>query len=120
MHTGDRVPRVQENIPLSGALLEISLKGLGMTTVVNEDGELAGIFTDGDLRRTLDRSIDIHKTLIRDVMTRNGRIIHQDQLAAEALHIMEELKINALPVLDRNEHLVGAINMHDLLRAGVI
>jgi arabinose-5-phosphate isomerase len=120
MHTGDRLPRVRENTPMSGALLEISLKGLGMTTVVNEEGELTGIFTDGDLRRTLDRSIDIHKTLIRDVMTHNGRTIHDNQLAAEALHIMEELKINALPVLNREEELVGAINMHDLLRAGVI
>ncbi len=120
MHTDDRIPRVRENTPLAGALLEISLKGLGMTTVVNEEGKLVGIFTDGDLRRTLDRSIDIQKTLIRDVMTRNGRVIHDDQLAAEALHIMEELKINALPVLNRNDQLIGAINMHDLLRAGVI
>lgn len=120
MHTDDRIPRVQENTPLAGALLEISLKGLGMTTVVNDEGKLVGIFTDGDLRRTLDRSIDIQKTLIRDVMTRNSRVIHDDQLAAEALHVMEELKINALPVLNRNEELIGAINMHDLLRAGVI
>ncbi|MFC4259568.1 KpsF/GutQ family sugar-phosphate isomerase [Marinobacter lacisalsi] len=120
MHTGERLPRVKENTPMSGALLEISLKGLGMTTVVNDDGELTGIFTDGDLRRTLDRSIDIHNTLIRDVMTRHGRTIHDNQLAAEALHVMEELKINALPVLNRKEELVGAINMHDLLRAGVI
>ncbi|SFR51851.1 arabinose-5-phosphate isomerase [Marinobacter daqiaonensis] len=120
MHTGDRIPRVHENTPLSGALLEISLKGLGMTTIVDDDGQMVGIFTDGDLRRTLDRSIDVHNTLIRDVMTRNGRTIHDDQLAAEALHIMEELKINALPVMNRAEQLVGAINMHDLLRAGVI
>jgi arabinose-5-phosphate isomerase len=120
MHTDDRIPRVRETTPLAGALLEISLKGLGMTTVVSEEGKLVGIFTDGDLRRTLDRSIDIQKTLIRDVMTRNGRVIHDDQLAAEALHVMEELKINALPVLNRSEELVGAINMHDLLRAGVI
>ncbi|MCK7546105.1 KpsF/GutQ family sugar-phosphate isomerase [Marinobacter bryozoorum] len=120
MHTDDRIPRVRETTPLAGALLEISLKGLGMTTVVSEDGKLVGIFTDGDLRRTLDRSIDIQKTLIRDVMTRNGRVIHNDQLAAEALHIMEELKINALPVLNHDNELVGAINMHDLLRAGVI
>ncbi|MFW5824294.1 MAG: KpsF/GutQ family sugar-phosphate isomerase [Marinobacter sp.] len=120
MHTDDRIPRVRQDTPLAGALLEISLKGLGMTTVVDDDGRLVGIFTDGDLRRTLDRSIDIQKTLIRDVMTRHGRTIHDDQLAAEALHVMEELKINALPVLDRREELVGAINMHDLLRAGVI
>ncbi|WP_150909800.1 KpsF/GutQ family sugar-phosphate isomerase [Marinobacter halotolerans] len=120
MHAGDQIPRVQENVPLSRALLEISRKGLGMTTVVNASGELCGIFTDGDLRRTLDRSIDIHSTAISDVMTRNGRTIHEDQLAAEALNMMEELKINALPVIDRNGLLTGAINMHDLLRAGVI
>ncbi|MDX1633857.1 MAG: KpsF/GutQ family sugar-phosphate isomerase [Marinobacter sp.] len=120
MHTGDRIPRVSPDTTLSGALLEISLKGLGMTTVVDDNGRLAGIFTDGDLRRTLDRPLDIHATPIRDVMTRNGRTIHEDQLAAEALNIMEELKINALPVTNRDGELTGAINMHDLLRAGVI
>lgn len=120
MHYGDQIPRVQENTTLSGALLEISRKGLGMTTVVNASGELCGIFTDGDLRRTLDRPIDIHATAIRDVMTRNGRTIYEDQLAAEALNIMEGMKINALPVINREGLLTGAINMHDLLRAGVI
>lgn len=120
MHTGDRIPRVQEDMTLSGALLEISRKGLGMTTVINAGGDLVGVFTDGDLRRTLDRSVDIHNTPIADVMTRNGRVIHDDQLAAEALNMMEELKINALPVIDRDGKLTGAINMHDLLRAGVI
>ncbi|MCL7945207.1 KpsF/GutQ family sugar-phosphate isomerase [Marinobacter sp. ATCH36] len=120
MHTGDRIPRVQEDTPLSGALLEISRKGLGMTTVINAGGDLVGVFTDGDLRRTLDRSVDIHNTPIAEVMTRNGRIIHDDQLAAEALNMMEELKINALPVIARDGKLTGAINMHDLLRAGVI
>jgi arabinose-5-phosphate isomerase len=120
MHTGDQIPRVQEDTPLSGALLEISRKGLGMTTVVNAAGELCGVFTDGDLRRTLDRPIDIHSTSIQDVMTRNGRTIHEDQLAAEALNMMEGMKINALPVINRDGLLTGAINMHDLLRAGVI
>lgn len=120
MHTGDRIPRVQEDITLGGALLEISRKGLGMTTVINAAGALVGVFTDGDLRRTLDRSVDIHNTPIAEVMTRNGRVIHDDQLAAEALNMMEELKINALPVIDRDGKLTGAINMHDLLRAGVI
>ena len=120
MHTGDRIPRVQEDITLGGALLEISRKGLGMTTVINSAGDLVGVFTDGDLRRTLDRSVDIHNTPIAEVMTRNGRVIHDDQLAAEALNMMEELKINALPVIDRDGKLTGAINMHDLLRAGVI
>ena len=120
MHTGDQIPRVQEHETLSGALLEITRKGLGMTTVVDGSGNLCGIFTDGDLRRSLDKSVDVHNTLIRDVMTRNGKTIEADHLAAEALNIMEELKINALPVTNSEGQLVGAINMHDLLRAGVI
>ena len=120
MHTGDQIPQVAEGTTLSGALLEITRKGLGMTTVVNAAGTLTGIFTDGDLRRTLDKSVDVHTTPIEDVMTRNGKTIRADHLAAEALNIMEEMKINALPVTDANGTLVGAINMHDLLRAGVI
>ncbi|HET8848724.1 MAG TPA: KpsF/GutQ family sugar-phosphate isomerase [Marinobacter sp.] len=120
MHTGDQIPRVQESETLSGALLEMTRKGLGMTTVVDPAGNLRGIFTDGDLRRSLDKSVDVHSTLIRDVMTRNGKTIEADHLAAEALNIMEEVKINALPVTDNRGKLVGAINMHDLLRAGVI
>ena len=120
MHTGDRIPVVSESTPLSGALLEISRKGLGMTTIVDDQGALAGIYTDGDLRRTLDRSVDIHKTLIHEVMTRHGKTIQADHLAAEALIVMVEMKIYALPVTDDSGELVGAINMHDLLRAGVI
>ncbi|MDY6799226.1 MAG: KpsF/GutQ family sugar-phosphate isomerase, partial [Pseudomonadota bacterium] len=120
MHTGDQLPRVREDTTLGAALLEISRKGLGMTTVVSRDGDLVGIFTDGDLRRSLDKSLDIHNTMIRDVMTRNGKTIEAHHLAAEALNIMEEMKINALPVTDEQNQLVGAINMHDLLRAGVI
>lgn len=120
MHTGEQIPQVAEGTTLSGALLEITRKGLGMTTVVNAAGTLTGIFTDGDLRRTLDKSVDVHTTPIQDVMTRNGKTIGADHLAAEALNIMEEMKINALPVTDANGRLVGAINMHDLLRAGVI
>jgi len=120
MHTGERIPTVTEDTTLSGALLEISRKGLGMTTVVNATGAMTGIFTDGDLRRTLDKSIDVHTTPMREVMTRNGRTIQPEQLAAEALNIMDELKINALPVVDESGALVGAINMHDLLRAGVL
>ena len=120
MHTGDQIPQVAEGTTLSGALLEITRKGLGMTTVVDAAGTLTGIFTDGDLRRTLDKSVDVHTTPIQDVMTRNGKTIRADHLAAEALNIMEEMKINALPVTDANGTLVGAINMHDLLRAGVI
>ena len=120
MHSGDQIPRVPEDTTLSAALLEISRKGLGMTTIVNASGQMCGVFTDGDLRRTLDRSIDVHSTAIRDVMTRNGRTIHEDQLAVEALNIMQDTKINALPVINREGLLTGAINTHDLLRAGVI
>ncbi|WP_273204810.1 KpsF/GutQ family sugar-phosphate isomerase [Marinobacter subterrani] len=120
MHTGDRIPVVDPNTTLSSALLEISRKGLGMTTVVDDQGTLVGIFTDGDLRRTLDRAVDIHNTPIHEIMTRHGRTIQADHLAAEALNVMDELKINALPVTDDAGALVGAINMHDLLRAGVI
>ncbi|BES70737.1 arabinose-5-phosphate isomerase KdsD [Marinobacter nanhaiticus D15-8W] len=120
MHTGDRIPRVSTDTLLSGALLEISRKGLGMTTVVDDNGMIVGIFTDGDLRRTLDRNIDVRVTPISEVMTAGGRSIYDDQLAAEALKLMDEVKINALPVLNREGRLVGAINMHDLLRAGVI
>ncbi len=120
MHTGDRIPRVTTGTTLSGALLEISRKGLGMTTVTDEQGNLVGVFTDGDLRRTLDSNPDVHATPIENVMTRNGKTIQADQLAAAALNIMEEMKINALPVTDETGTLVGAINMHDLLRAGVI
>lgn len=120
MHTGDQIPSVTEGTPLSGALLEITRKGLGMTTVVDATGTLTGIFTDGDLRRTLDKSVDVHATPIQDVMTRNGKTIRAEHLAAEALNIMEEMKINALPVTNEAGALVGAINMHDLLRAGVI
>lgn len=120
MHTGDRIPRVSPDTLLSGALLEISRKGLGMTTVVDDNGMIVGVFTDGDLRRTLDRNLDVHVTPISEVMTVKGRSIHDDQLAAEALKLMDEVKINALPVLNRQGQLVGAINMHDLLRAGVI
>jgi arabinose-5-phosphate isomerase len=120
MHGGDSIPRVSVDTTLSAALLEMSLKGLGMTTVIGPDDRMLGIFTDGDLRRTLSRPVDIHTLPIRDVMTRNGRTIHEDQLAAEALNIMEELKISALPVINREGELTGALNMHDLLRAGVI
>jgi arabinose-5-phosphate isomerase len=120
MHTGDDIPCVVEGTTLSGALLEISRKGLGMTTVTDAEGNLIGVFTDGDLRRTLDRDLNIRTTPIQQVMTRNGKTIRADHLAAKALNIMEEMKINALPVTDDTGALVGAINMHDLLRAGVI
>lgn len=120
MHTGEAVPRVTEEVILGEALVEMSRKGLGMTAVVGDGDRLCGIFTDGDLRRTLDRRVDVHATRIGEVMTRNCRTARPDMLAAEALRIMEEHRINALPVVDGDARLIGALNMHDLLRAGVV
>lgn len=120
MHSGERIPSVNHNVLLSDALLEISEKGLGMTAVVDDSNNLCGLFTDGDLRRTIDKSVDIHKTRIDEVMTANCRTISADILAAEALAIMEDGKINGLIVVNSDQQVVGALNMHDLLKAGVI
>ena len=120
MHSGDQIPRVNETTPLGQALLEITEKKLGMTAIVDAQNQLLGIFTDGDLRRTLDLGIDIHNVRVNAVMTSHCKTIKPDILAAEALRIMEEGKINALIVTDDQNHPVGALNMHDLLRAGVI
>jgi arabinose-5-phosphate isomerase len=120
MHTGDTIPAVAEDVPLSQALVEMTRKGLGMTAVVDAAGRLAGIFTDGDLRRVLDRRLDVHATPIAQVMTRNCKTAAPGMLAAEALEMMEKFRINALLVIDGEGRLVGALNMHDLLRAGVV
>ncbi|MCW8884426.1 MAG: KpsF/GutQ family sugar-phosphate isomerase [Motiliproteus sp.] len=120
MHVGERLPVVNENTVLSDTLLEISNKGMGMAAVVNAQGVLAGIFTDGDLRRTLDLDLDLKTTPIAEVMTTHCTVVEQELLAAEALHIMEEKKINGLIVVDQQQHPIGALNMHDLLRAGVL
>lgn len=120
MHSGDEIPRVRETTLLSQALLVVTEKKLGMTAVVDSNNQLLGIFTDGDLRRTLDNGIDINKALVGDVMTSRCKTIKPNVLAAQALAIMEEDKINALVVTDNDNRPVGALNMHDLLRAGVI
>jgi len=120
MHSGDELPQVARGTLLKDALLEMSRKGLGMTVIVEADGTLAGIFTDGDLRRSLDRNIDVHTTLIDQVMTVHGKTARAEMLAAEALKIMEDHKIGALVVVDREDRPTGALNMHDLLRAGVM
>lgn len=120
MHENGQIPLVDEHATISAALLEISRKGLGMTGIHDAQGRLAGIFTDGDLRRILDQRIDIHQTLISSVMTRNCVTIRAEMLAAEALKIMEQKKINALMVVNGEQFPVGALNMHDLLRAGVL
>lgn len=121
MHSGDAVPKVSDAASLSEALLEMSRKGLGMTTVVSQGDHLVGIFTDGDLRRLLDHGeITIHTIKVADVMHRNCITVDAHQLAAEALRIMDEKRINALPVVDADNRIIGALNMHDLLRAGVV
>jgi len=121
MHTGEALPIVQRGTLLKDALVEMSRKSLvGMTVVLEADGRLAGVFTDGDLRRALERNIDVHKTIIDQVMTVHGKTARAEMLAAEALRIMEDNKINALVVVDQNDHPTGALNMHDLLRAGVM
>lgn len=119
MHSGEQVPIVDSKETISSALLEISNKGLGMAAVVNDAGQFEGIFTDGDLRRVIDAKIDIHHTPIAEVMTKNAVTVTSDMLAAEALNIMETRSINGLVVLDDKRIPVGALNMLDLLKAGV-
>ena len=120
MHTGNEVPLVSEPACLRDALVEMSSKGLGMTGVVDGDGRLTGIFTDGDLRRTLNQDIDVNECRIEMVMTRNPITTHADVLAAECIQMMRTNAINGLFVLDDERHVIGALNMHDLLRAGVM
>ena len=120
MRTGDDLPAVGPDTPLSAGLLEMSRKGLGMTTIVDEARRVTGVFTDGDLRRALDKLVDVHATRMRDVMTANPKMARPRMLAAEAVHLMETYRITALPVVDDAGTLVGALNVHDLLRAGVM
>ena len=120
MHAGERLPVVASGTPLSEALLEMTRKGLGMTAIARDDGTLAGIFTDGDLRRMLDRDIDIRQATIDEVMVAQPITIEPGHLAAEALQIMETRKINGLMVCDKDHKPLGAFNMQDLLRAGVV
>ena len=120
MHTGERLPTISKDVTISDALLEISRKGLGMVALLNDDGSMAGIYTDGDLRRCLDRRIDLHQTQVSDVMTVGGITVRPQMLAAEALNLMELKKINALMVINDLNEPIGAFHMHDLLRAGVI
>ena len=120
MRSGDDLPMVGPDTPLTQGLLEMSRKRLGMTAIVDGRGRVTGIFTDGDLRRALDRDIDIHKSRMADVMTKGCRAIGPDELAAEAVLLMEKHAINGLLVVDANGVLIGALNVHDLLRAGVM
>ncbi|APJ17104.1 TPA: KpsF/GutQ family sugar-phosphate isomerase [Aeromonas hydrophila] len=120
MHSGELLPQVGIDATISQALLEVSRKGLGMTAVADADGRLAGLFTDGDLRRILDLQVDIHHTPISRVMTVNCVTVGPEMMAAEAVKLMETRKINGLLVVDGDKRPLGAFNMHDLLKAGVI
>ena len=120
MHVGKEIPAVGEQATLAQAILEISRKGLGMTAVVDEAQHVLGIYTDGDLRRTLEKQLDFNATPVTSVMSRSPRSISPNDLAAEAVQLMEEHKISQMLVVDGDNKLVGALNMHDLLRAKVI
>ena len=120
MHSGERLPKVQRDALVKDALVEVSRKGLGMTSIVDEKNQLVGLFTDGDLRRILDNKTDIHQASIETVMTAKPIVASPNMLAAEALKIMQEKKINGLIIVDDNNSPIGAMNMHDLLKAGVL
>ena len=120
MRTGAALPRVGPKMRLGDGLLEMSRKGLGMTVIVDDDDRILGVFTDGDLRRALDRHVDVHGATMSEVMTSPCRSIGPQDLAAEAVHLMELHRITALPVADAHGRLIGALNVHDLFRAGVM
>ncbi|MEW6253390.1 MAG: KpsF/GutQ family sugar-phosphate isomerase [Planctomycetota bacterium] len=120
MHSGDALPRVGLDATLKAALFEMTQKGLGMTAVVDAGGHVAGLFTDGDLRRALEQPLDLQQAKIADLMTKNPKTIREDELAVAAVEKMDTLKINGLLVVDPDNRLVGALNMHDLLTAGVV
>ncbi|MFB1014568.1 MAG: arabinose-5-phosphate isomerase [Alteromonadaceae bacterium] len=120
MHTGQRLPIVFEHALIKDALVEMSLKGLGMTAVVDKNHQLIGLFTDGDLRRILDEEINIHQDVITSVMTPSPTTATADMLAAQAVKIMEDKKINGLIIVNENNIPIGAMNMHDLLSSGIL
>ncbi|WP_417550619.1 KpsF/GutQ family sugar-phosphate isomerase [Methylophaga sp.] len=120
MHTGEAIPQVHQHALLREALIEMSNKSLGMTAVVDNDGKLVGIFTDGDLRRVLAQEVNILTAPLNEHMTRHCKTGQAEMLAAEALQMMQQYKINGLLITDKNHNLTGALNMHDLLRAGVV
>lgn len=120
MRSGDRIPAVQANANLRDGLMEMTDKGLGMTAIVDANGYIQGIFTDGDLRRTLDAGADVLTTTIQDVMHTDCKTISADTLAAEALHVLESNSITSLLVADSENKLIGALNIHDLFREGLM
>lgn len=120
MHSGDQVPKVSSEMSLKQGLLEVSSKGLGMTAIVEEEDLLIAVFTDGDLRRALDRGLNIDQTRMQDVMTTDYQHTRAEVLAVDVLELMQTKRINSIPVIDEQGKLIGALSMHDLLNAGVI
>lgn len=120
MHKGDDIPKINEGVFLKDALVEMTQKGLGITTIIDNNNKLVGIFTDGDVRRALDSDVDVRSCLIKDIMTKNSKTINYTELAASALAKMEKYSINALVVLNENQEPIGILNMHDLLKARVV
>lgn len=120
MHEGDAIPSVTASVSVSKGLVEMSRKGLGITAIVDDDNRILGVFTDGDLRRALDNEINVHKIEMKSVMHEGCITVGPDDMAAQAVHVMEENKITSLLVADDQNRLVGALNIHDLFRAGVM
>lgn len=120
MRRGDALPCIAPEAPLAEGLVEMTRKGLGMTAILDGEGCILGVFTDGDLRRALDRRIDVHRATMSQVMTRGGHSIGPRELATAAAQLMERHRITALLVTDEGRHLIGALNVHDLMRAGVV
>jgi arabinose-5-phosphate isomerase len=120
MRTGEEIPSVGPEVRLRDGLMEMTQKGLGMTAIVDDGGRILGIFTDGDLRRALDDGADVHTTAMAEIMHTRCKTTTEDVLAAEAVHVLEENKITSLLVADDKERLIGALNIHDLFRAGIM
>ena len=120
MRTDDEMPAVTLDVKLTDGLMEMTQKGLGMTAIIDAEDRIVGIFTDGDLRRALDAGVDVHKTTMDEIMHTDCTTVSPDVLAAEAVHLMEENKITALLVTDDDNRLIGALNIHDLFRAGIM
>ena len=120
MHAGDEIPAVPATATIAQAIVEMTEKRLGMTAVVDADGQVLGIYTDGDLRRTLDANLDPHQTPVSRVMSAGGKRIQPDALAEEGMHLMQKHRIQGLLVTDEADRLVGALNIHDLFREGLM
>lgn len=120
MHKDEEMPVVSESASLSEAIMEMTRKRLGMVAITDEETKVLGVYTDGDLRRTMELEVDPHNTTIGEVMTRNGKTIQSDALAVEAVELLQKHKVQGLLVVDQKHHLCGVLNFHDLLQAGVV